>query len=41
MIGSAVNQPDYDVVIAGGGLVGGSLAIALGCLPLRVALVLA
>jgi 2-octaprenyl-6-methoxyphenol hydroxylase len=30
---------DFDVVIAGGGLVGGSLALALSGLPVRVALV--
>jgi len=29
----------YDIVIAGGGMVGASLAVALGSLPLRVALV--
>ncbi len=31
--------PDYDVVIAGGGLVGGSLAVALAASDLRIALV--
>ncbi len=39
MSATAAKPADYDVVIAGGGLVGGSLAIALGALPLRVALV--
>ena len=31
--------PDYDIAIAGGGLVGASLALALAPLGLRVALV--
>lgn len=39
MSAATANNGDYDVVIAGGGLVGGSLAIALGNLPLRVALI--
>jgi len=34
-----VAETDFDVVIAGGGLVGGSLAIALGSCGLRIALV--
>ncbi|MEY4194248.1 MAG: hypothetical protein RLZZ226_616, partial [Pseudomonadota bacterium] len=32
-------QHDYDVLIAGGGLVGGSLALALENTPLRVGLI--
>lgn len=33
-----VDDHDYDLIIVGGGMVGASLAIALGTLPLRVAL---
>ncbi len=39
MINSVQTSSDYDVVIAGGGLVGGSLALALSGSGLRVALV--
>lgn len=37
--GSAASQPDYDVLIAGGGLVGAALACALAPLGLRVLVV--
>lgn len=33
------DAPDYDLIIVGGGMVGASLAIALGATPLRIALV--
>ena len=32
-------QVDYDIVIAGGGMVGASLAVALGNTELRIALI--
>lgn len=32
------DTPDYDLIIVGGGMVGASLAIALGATPLRIAL---
>lgn len=34
-----MNAPDYDIVIAGGGMIGSSLAAALAPLPLRLAVV--
>ena len=33
------NQPDYDVIIAGGGMIGTSLALALKPLNLKIAVV--
>ena len=39
MQAAAAIPADYDIVIAGGGLVGGSLALALAQLPCRVALI--